>query len=367
MSDVNGAASAAAESISTPVSDASAAPAAAPAPARSEGSAPSAAPTRREAIDRAFAAVEGNQPASAPGTSTAPPGGPARDDAGRFAPKDGAAATPGAAKALDSTPAALAADPAAAKAIVAPERFTKAAKDAYSQVPEVVRTEVDRTINELTTGIQRYQQEFADLKPFHERARADGRTLSEALTLYTNMEQMIGKDPVRGFMEVCKNAGIDPVKIGEALAGQQSAGGDSPEVAALKMEVAQMRNQLGEFGQNIARTQTEAEVLAFASQNEHFEALADDIAEMLATGYAKDLPDAYAKAVRLNPDLVKAPASAQTDPQAANPANPAPAQTRKPNLQISGGSSPGSDPATRTPAGSPRSALDRAFSQVGIP
>jgi hypothetical protein len=68
-------------------------------------------------------------------------------------------------------------------------------------------------------------------------------------------------------------------------------------------------------GQRLAREQVEAatitsEIRSFAEKSEHFEAVRPVMVQMLRSGLAKDLNEAYTKAIRLDPSI-----SAQTAQQ----------------------------------------------------
>ena len=81
--------------------------------------------------------------------------------------------------------------------------------------------------------------------------------------------------------------------------------------------------------------------------------------QMVETKFAKDLSDAYDKAVRLNPEVF---ARIEADKAARQPKQPA--SNAKAALSITGTPQGGSNPTTK-PAGSPREALQRAFAQLG--
>ena len=335
MSDIDPAASNAAMETQTAVE-------ASPAPVADE--APSS--TAREAIERAFRAVDG-QPRDDVGKWTAKPEEDApKLDQGQKAPAAPAVEQP----AKMEEPVAQVGEP--------PARFSPEAKAAWASVPDVVRAETERAVSELTRGLEQYRQRFEPLKQFDDMAREGGTSLDRALASYVGLENMIRENPVAGFLQICQNGGIDPVQIGQALAGIQSGGGSSPEVAPLLMKIQQLEQQIGNVHQTFQQREAQAAVEDFAAKNPRFDELAPEIEQMLRTGYAKDLQDAYNKANLVNPAPV---ASAPAIPmQTARP------QTPRPVLQITGSPSAGSDPSTRKPAGSPSEALSRAFEAVGL-
>lgn len=330
---------------------------------------PAASP--REALERALAKVDGGQTAApAAPAATAAKSEPAPDADGRlrgpdgkFAAKDGAIAAPG-----TPEPPKPTRQP--------PQRFNKAAQEAWGQAPEVVQAEIDRAIQELTAGIDKHKpgsEAYEAIKRYDEMARQSGTTLDKALEAYTNIEQAWVRNPAHGFVAVCQNLGVAPgamlQHIAQALNGSpQFQQGDTPEVAALKGQITALEQKLNGFGSTLSQRNAETVIDRFIAERDangapahpYFEDLADSIAHMLETGFAKDLSDAYAKAVRLNPEVAaKIAKDNEPKPDLA-------AQTqKKAALQITGSPHPGSNPASK-PAGSAREAVQNALAQVGL-
>lgn len=318
-----------------------------------------------DALSRAFES-SGITESAEPSAPAAPDAGQPRAPDGKFAPKAAEAPADG-----QEAPEAPAAQPTAA---APPARFVAAAKEAWAQAPEVIRTEVARMEAELTQGLQKYKESadaFEPLRQFDAMARQGGTTLPEALTAYTNMENIFRADPVRGMVAVCQNLGIDPAQMAQALAGQQPTGGAAPEVASLKSEIAALRQELTgvkQGYQEIELRPVKTQVEEFAAKNPFFNYVWEDIAKQIdaqkATGRAPDLQEAYQSALTLHPHL--AAIAAQTAaPAAPTPPTPDPAQTRRASLSITGSPSV-SNTSTRKPAGSTREALDLAFAATGL-
>lgn len=292
-----------------------------------------------------------------------------RDEAGRFAPKadDAKPAEPKLAdKPAEAAPEATEAAPAheqAQPAVEAPSRFTPAAKAAFAAAPPELQAEIRRLEAETTKGIETYRQAYEPLRPFDDMARQSGTTLERALQGYVGMENMLRSDPVKGMLAICQNAGIDPQAMAQALSGAPSQGGASPEVAQLQAHIRRLEEQVQGVGRTITERDVLSQVQSFARDRPRFDELSGDIARILQTGFASNLAEAYEIADRLKP--APAPAPAPVSAPVAAPAMPDPAQTRKATLSITG-SPTGSTPTSRSPAGSTREALSRAFSQVGL-
>lgn len=322
-----------------------------------------AVPSISDALSKAFDTV--NQTTDTQETAQ-PSEGPARAPDGKFAAKASEAPADGQEQpAAPETPAVTATPPA---------RFVKAAQEAWAQAPEIIRTEVARMEAELTNGMQKYKESaeaFEPLKAFNERAKREGTDLTQVLTAYTGFEDLVRAKPVQGMVSICNSLGIDPVQMGQALAGLQASGGDAPDVASLKAEIAALKQEIsgvaGKY-QEIELRPIQQQVEDFASKNPLFNYVADDIAKNIAAqkqaGQTPDLATAYQQALALHPHL--AAVAAQTAaPAATTPTTPDPAQTRKASLSITGSPSV-SNTSTRKPAGSTREALDSAFASVGL-
>jgi hypothetical protein len=302
----------------------------------------------REALERAF----GNEPEDSGDTR-------ARDEQGRFAPK----AQPEAAEAPPEAETAPEA-PAPVEVPPPPSRFAKAAQEAWAQAPDVIRAEVARMEAELTKGLNDYQERFAPLKQFDDMARQSGKTLDTVLHQYVGMERQLAADPVAGFALIAQNMGLNPVQWAQTIIDRFNGAPQQPglpvELAPVVQTVQELKREIEQERQTRAQREFEAHVERFAADKPRFGELADTIVEMIQTGFAKSLEDAYAKAERLNP----APPAPQAPPAITRTADPA--QTRKASLSVTGSPGNGSDPMSRKPAGSARDALANAFAQTGL-
>lgn len=304
--------------------------------------------------------------------------GPARDETGKFAPKEGEKPAEKPVQADPAKPAPVEAPKPAASAHAAPVRFSPDAKAVWETAPEPVRAEVARMEREMSQGLEKYKAdatEFESVRPFHEMAKQSGTTLAQAMSNYVNMEKLIRSDPGRGFLELCKNAGIDPKKMGEFLSGQQTEGGDAPETAGLKGQSQALQQRIDQLEAQIGELKSapvQAQVQEFASKNPLFHLLSNDIAQelqgMRERGETPDLPRAYEAAKQKYPELAAAhtPAPAQIPPEPSKVPAPAPAaHTDKGTKSIAGAPTPGSDPVSRQPSSSIKDALRRAAAQAG--
>jgi DNA-binding transcriptional MerR regulator len=235
------------------------------------------------------------------------------------------------------------------------------AKQAWSAAPEPVQREVERMHRELSQGLEKYRagaERDHGLREYHELARQGGKDLKSVVDGYWQAEQAIRNNPVQGLDAVCKNLGLSLRDIAAHVMGQpqdQQQAAQSAEVHQLRQTVQQLQQQLGGVTQTIQQ-QRESVVLdkinSFATQHPRYNELEADMVKLIEAGIAKDLPEAYAKADRLNPAPAKLQVSAET------------AQTRE-SKSISGAPTPGSSPASKTRSSSIRESLKRASARAG--
>lgn len=96
----------------------------------------------------------------------------------------------------------------------APARFDDVAKADWDKTPESVRGATNRTIKELTDGIQRYKadaDEYGKVREYANLATQSGTTLHQALTNYVNAEKMLRSNPEVGLSNLLKTVNIKPM------------------------------------------------------------------------------------------------------------------------------------------------------------
>lgn len=202
--------------------------------------------------------------------------------------------------------------PPTPSAVEPPKTWRKEALEQWNALPEVVKAEVLKREEDIFRGLETY--------------RADatfGKSLKSVLDPYLPILQQYNIDPAAqvanlmqahhtlalgapeqkvAFMrQLAQEYGID---LGE-LSGAGAPFVD-PAVDALQKELQAVKSTLSareraEAQQRMQSIQTEIEQFASDPANEHFDTVANDIAALLKAGTAKDLKDAYEKAVWANP------------------------------------------------------------------
>jgi hypothetical protein len=330
----------------------------------------------REALDKADAKVEADNKPDAKAKDTPDPkakdakepakDAPVRDETGKFASKDGAE------KPAEAQPAETAPKPAS-PASDAPKRFSEDAKAAWATAPEPVKAEVARMERELTQGLEKYKtshEAYEQVRQYDEMAKANGRSLKEALDTYVHLDRLIGQDPVKGIEALCEAKGFTLRQLAEKVLGQapdQQAGQRDQEMISLKNTIKQLEQRLdqrlgsveGRFEEQ-DKSRVHETVQQFAAKHPRFDELADEIEFFIKSERTKDLAEAYRLAELMKP----APASAPPPAPTPAPDSRATAQTRGAK-SITGAPTAGSDPVKRQPSSSPREALLKAFAARG--
>lgn len=383
MSDVAGAAPAAAEStpapvdeqivdVPNPVETVDTAPA--------EPKEPAKPPSIREALDKAEKTVQAKQeakPEAKPEAKAAPKEAKAEQprENGKFVAKDKPA------EAADATAAKAEAEaaPPAKSTYEAPKRFSEDAKKVWDTSPDPVKAEVSRMEREMTQGIEKHRAKAErddTLAEFHDIATKQGTTVKAALGRYMGMENKIRADMLGGLDEIVANASNGKLSLRDVAAhimGQtpeQNQSQSDATIRELKQTVARLQEQVGGVTQSITQQRENAtlqEVTKFAEAHPRFEELAEDIGFFMQSGRAKDLSEAYTLAERLNPAPAQATAEVPKAADASAKVTDLAEQIRKGAKSPTGAPSAGSDPVTnKRPSKTIRGSLDRAFQQAGF-
>lgn len=219
-------------------------------------------------------------------------------------------------------PGAVAGDPAApgttppkegtpspaATTLQPPKTWRPEAAAKFATLPPEVQQEVLKREEDIFKGLESYKADASI-----------GKTLKGIIQPYMQVFQAQGVDPmqqVSGLMRahVALATGTPEQKqqFFQHLAKEygvnlgEEAPYIDPQVAGLQKQLADLQSRLNGREQqeaNDARSKLQAEIDTFASDPAHqyFDEVANDIAGLLRSGAAKDLKDAYDKAIWANP------------------------------------------------------------------
>lgn len=207
------------------------------------------------------------------------------------------------------TPPAKEGEPAPATSTLQPPKtWRPEAAAKFATLPPEVQQEVLKREEDIFKGLEGYKADASI-----------GKALKGVLQPYMHIFQAQGVDPmqqVSGLMRahVALATGTPEQKqqFFQHLAKEYGVDlGDEapyidPQVASLQKQLADLQSRLNDREQqeaNDARSKLQAEIDTFASDPAHqyFDEVANDIAGLLRSGAAKDLKDAYEKAIWVNP------------------------------------------------------------------
>ena len=262
----------------------------------------------RTALEDAFAADEATpetvvEPTSASNPVVEPESSINRDDSGKFAAKE--------------TPAPIEPPPVEIKA---PSSWKPEAKEAYIKA-ERGEALTPQEIKILTAEANRRESDFLKgLEEFKGHAQK-ARTFEQAVAPYQQTLQQLGVDAPTAISKLLQADHqlryADPIakaqylqnlarEYGIDLGQAQNVPQQDPQTQYLMQQLNELR-QTQQMWQNSIQEQEQAkanhELTQFAgSDKTHFEAVRGDMADLLESGKAKSLEQAYEMAVWMRPD-----------------------------------------------------------------
>lgn len=226
-------------------------------------------------------------------------------------------------------PATIPAAPAA-PAIAAPDSLSKEAKAEWEKTPPAVQQAFIKREADSARGVQelkqRYDQIDQALAPHNDALRQMNASPGEAVNRLFLWFKALAGSPVQAFPELAKSMGYDWNKVTEAISGaqkpaqQQSQQQPIPEyVQQLQNEIAQLKGNFGQFGnqfQNIQQemnaqneAKTRENLSIWSNGKEFFDDVRQDMAQLIQSGMVPlkngqvDLDTAYERAIYYNPDI----------------------------------------------------------------
>lgn len=311
--------------------------------------APETAPDRKELLAEAFSALENAQPAPDPVPRT---------ETGQFAPKKVAEAPP------DETPD----EPLWSRA---PASWKREYHEPWATLDPKVKEYVWQREEEMRAGVEplKTKAQIADafnkaVEPYMETIQGLGIDPIKAVTGLMEADQKLRKLPLaekRAYL--AQLAASYGVSLGDVDPARVQA--PDPQVYELQQKIVSLEGRLNgwtQAQQDAADQQLLSEINEFAPRAELFEDAKPVMIQLLQSGLATGLEDAYQKAIRLDPILYdKAEQSLQADAEAKKRAQADKAAKAAKAAAVSVRSStPGAPAPTKAP--DRRSLLEEQFS-----
>lgn len=191
-----------------------------------------------------------------------------------------------------------------------PASWTPAAKAKFATLDPEVQKEVLRREQDVEKGFRDRAEQLKRYEPLENilaprRALWAAQGLDEASAIKTLLaaQDLLEQDPRKGLEFLAKSYGVDlaqPVQ-GQAFAPQPAGNSPTPEFTALQQELADLKRQMAT--QSEAGLVSQIEAFRQDPKNLYFENVREDMAVLLNSGKAKDLPEAYEMACWMNPEI----------------------------------------------------------------
>lgn len=190
----------------------------------------------------------------------------------------------------------------------APTSWSPKVREQWGKLPEDVRKEIVRREEASVQGVRKLQEEFQPVRQFAERltpvmqeARALGQDPAQyVVNLAVAERNLRSQDPNEKFNALLNIADQYGIPLRQYLGGGQVPAQSAPAIpAAVQQELQAMR----QWREQEQAQQLQNQIEEFSKGAEFFEDVRNDMAVLLESGAAKDLKEAYDKAVWINPEV----------------------------------------------------------------
>lgn len=190
----------------------------------------------------------------------------------------------------------------------APSSWSPTVREKWSSIPEDVRAEIIRREEASALGVRKLQDELAPvrqladgLQPYLQEARQAGLDANMYVQRTMAAERALrNPDPAQRFEALLSVADTYGIPLRQYLGGQQPA--PQPQVPA------EIQRQLEEQRAWMARQEEqtiEREINSFKDGKEFFEDVRSIMGDLIESGRAKGLEDAYEQACWMSPEVRK--------------------------------------------------------------
>lgn len=349
----------------------------------------------RSIVRGAFAEHKAKEREPSPARQAAAAQRPREEQTGKFAPttqdskpKAGVPDARSPAASTTSPPAdgtVPATTPQASAAVPAPAALSKELKAIWDTLPATVQAEFAKREADTQKGVEqlkaRYQPIDDAIAPYRPAIQQFGKTEAQAIKQLFDWHAALGSpNKVNAFKALAAAHGVDlstlvaPSQAASQQPSQQDPNDFSrhlqPVIEPLRGELMGVRSELDRFKQERINN----EIAAFSKDKPHFDKVRVLMGQMLGSGAASSLDDAYTKACRADPEVFEAVqnevrAKQEADAKAAaaeQQRKAAEAETERKRLeaeQVAKARKAGVGPRNGTPAG----AMQIAKAAAGTP
>lgn len=219
-----------------------------------------------------------------------------------------------------------------------PARFLPKEREGWANVPNVVKSAIDRLSKEHETEVSQYRashEEWTKLAKFDAMAKQHNVKIADALERYTHFDRLVETNIIEAVRQIMATKGITPEQYAnhvlnnpEAHRAPAQAPTPDPMVQQMGSKVQQLEATIEELR---AAQATTSIIEPFRAANPRYDELQDDIALFLQSGKIpasltplQKLEAAYDMAVRINPTSAVEVSQVRNEaPAAAAAASPA--------------------------------------------
>lgn len=169
--------------------------------------------------------------------------------------------------------------------------------------------EIDQGLRKKAEEVKRYEPLESVLAPRRALWAAQGMDEASAVKTLLAAQDLLEQDPRKGLEFLARSYGVDLAQP-QGQAQQPQPAGQPSELTALQQELADLKRQIA--SQSEAGFHSQIEAFRNDPANLYFENVRDEMAVLIQTGKAKDLPEAYDMACWMRPDIRPLLQQAQT-------------------------------------------------------
>lgn len=196
-----------------------------------------------------------------------------------------------------------------------PARFLPKEKELWGNVPNSVKSAIQRISQEHETEVSQYRESHENwqkLSKFDQMAKQHNTNVHEALERYTALDGLLQNNPIEAIRQIMATRGITPEQYAHHVLNNPDAHRAPATPAAPDPAVRQMSGKVEQLEATIEQMRLEKAasdiITPFRAANPRYDELQDDIALFLQSGKIpasfspqERLEAAYDMAVRINP------------------------------------------------------------------
>ena len=201
----------------------------------------------------------------------------------------------------------------------APQSWSPAAREKWNQIPDDLRKEIIRREEAAAVGVRQLNERFApavkfveSLGPILQEARNAGIEPTGYISSVMQTEHALRTADTKGkfnvLLSLADQYGVPLREIINASVGQevlQKGAQPGQQQMALPPELVQELEENRRWRREQEGSRVQSEIVSFSNGKEFFEDVRGQMADLLQSGVAEDLNDAYDKACWADPNIRK--------------------------------------------------------------